>query len=63
MKGDQTLFPRADWIYKAWSIIDPVIEQWESRPWIKFPNYKSGAWGPNAAKEMLNKDGWQWDVI
>ena len=63
MKGDQTLFPRADWIYKAWSIIDPIIENWETKPWIKFPNYKSGTWGPNAAKEMLNKDGWQWDVI
>ncbi|MEJ2615187.1 MAG: glucose-6-phosphate dehydrogenase [Ignavibacteriaceae bacterium] len=63
MKGDQTLFPRADWIYKAWSIIDPVVESWENKPWIKFPNYKSGSWGPDAANEMLKKDGWQWDVI
>jgi glucose-6-phosphate 1-dehydrogenase len=63
MKGDQTLFPRADWIYKAWSIVDPVIENWENKPWTKFPNYKSGTWGPNAAKDMLKKDGWQWDVI
>ena len=63
MKGDQTLFPRADWIYKAWSIIDPVIECWENKPWIKFPNYKSGTWGPDAANEMLKKDGWHWDVV
>ena len=63
MKGDQTLFPRADWIYKAWSVIDPIIENWETKPWIKFPNYKSGSWGPNEAKEMLKKDGWSWDVI
>ncbi len=63
MKGDQTLFPRADWIYKAWSIIDPIIENWEAKPWNKFPNYKSGTWGPNETKEMLKKDGWSWDVI
>jgi glucose-6-phosphate 1-dehydrogenase len=63
MIGDQTLFPRADWIYKAWSIVDPIIEKWESKPWIKFPNYKSGTWGPKIAKDMLEKDGWKWDVI
>lgn len=27
MQGDQTLFPRSDWIYKAWSIVDPIIRE------------------------------------
>jgi glucose-6-phosphate 1-dehydrogenase len=63
MIGDQTLFPRADWIYKAWSIVDPIIENWEEKSWTEFPNYKAGTWGPKAAKDMLKKDGSQWDVI
>ena len=32
MHGDQTLFPHSDWIYQAWSIIDPLITRWEALP-------------------------------
>ncbi len=63
MKGDQTLFPRADWIYKAWSVIDPIVKKWEKVPWIKFPNYSSGSWGPYSATELLRKDGREWNVL
>ncbi len=62
MKGDQTLFPLGDWIYKAWSIIDPIIKKWESNPWIKLPNYPSGSWGPEAAGKMINKAGCSWNI-
>ncbi len=62
MKGDQTLFPRGDWIYKAWSIIDPIIKKWESEPWIKLPNYPSGSWGPEAADKLINKVGCNWSI-
>ncbi|MCL5030177.1 MAG: glucose-6-phosphate dehydrogenase [Bacteroidetes bacterium] len=62
MKGDQTLFPRGDWIYKAWSIIDPVIKKWESDPWIKLPNYPSGSWGPLAAEQLVNNAGCNWSI-
>ncbi len=58
--GDQTLFPTADWIYKAWSLLDPIISEWEKKPWIKFPNYKSGSWGPEEAEILIKKDGRQW---
>ena len=60
MKGDQTLFPRADWIYKAWSIIDPIINQWEKEPWLKVPNYKAGTWGPEEADKLLSVQGCKW---
>ncbi len=62
MKGDQILFPRADWIYKAWSIIDPVIKRWESKPWINVPNYEAGTWGPYAAEELLRNEGHEWNA-
>ncbi len=60
--GDQTLFPTADWIYKAWSLIDPIIAEWEKKHWTKFPNYKAGTWGPAAADKLLKDDGRKWDI-
>ncbi len=62
MRGDQTLFPRSDWIYNAWSIVDPIIEKWESKPWLKVPNYKAGTWGPKEAIDLLQKSGAHWHV-
>jgi glucose-6-phosphate 1-dehydrogenase len=53
LRGDQTLFPNAEWIYKAWAIVDPVIKKWESEPWLKFPNYKAGTWGPKSADNLF----------
>jgi len=60
--GDQTLFPTADWIYKAWSLLDPIISEWEKKPWIKFPNYKSGSWGPKEADKLIQEDNRKWSI-
>ena len=49
MQGDQTLFPRSDWIYKAWSIVDPLVQRQEAESNCNFPNYAAGSWGPAAA--------------
>ncbi|MCG6912779.1 glucose-6-phosphate dehydrogenase [bacterium BMS3Abin03] len=62
MQGDQTLFPRAEWIYKSWSIIDPIIKEWENKPWSVFPNYKAGSWGPEDADDMLRLDKRKWFI-
>jgi len=60
MQGDQTLFPRAEWIYKSWSLIDPIIKEWESKPWTIFPNYEAGSWGPEDADDLLRLDKRKW---
>ena len=60
MKGDQTLFPRADWIYKAWKVVDPIINKWNEKPWAKLPNYTSGTWGPEEADKLLKSEGCSW---
>ena len=62
MKGDQTLFPKAEWIYKAWSIVDPVIKKWEAEPWLKLPNYAAGSWGPEEADRLISLGGCSWNV-
>jgi glucose-6-phosphate 1-dehydrogenase len=63
MHGDQTLFPRSDWIYKAWSVVDPIIQRWEADPPQDLPNYAAGSWGPAAADTLLRQDGRAWFVL
>jgi glucose-6-phosphate 1-dehydrogenase len=60
MQGDQTLFARADWIDTAWTILDPIIERWDSLPADQFPNYAAGSAGPVAADELMLRDGRRW---
>jgi glucose-6-phosphate 1-dehydrogenase len=62
MQGDQTLFARADWIDRAWQVVDPVIAHWDSEP-IDFPNYPAGSAGPAAADQLLAQDGRRWRTL
>ncbi|HSR16879.1 MAG TPA: hypothetical protein VLM39_02210, partial [Ignavibacteriaceae bacterium] len=63
MKGDQTLFPKSDWITKAWSVLDPIIKKWEEKPWAKLPNYEAGSWGPAEAAELLKRNNTDWNLV
>jgi glucose-6-phosphate 1-dehydrogenase len=60
MQGDQTLFARADWIDKAWQIVDPIVERWASERPKDFPNYAAGSAGPAAADHVMQRDGRRW---
>lgn len=60
MKGDLTLFVRQDGVEAMWKLIDPITSRWESTPAPRFPNYKAGAWGPEQARALLEKDGRTW---
>lgn len=63
MEGDQRLFARADWIYEAWSVVDPLIEHWDATEPPDFPNYAAGSWGPEAAAELLGRNGRSWRTL
>ena len=63
MGGDQTLFARADWIYRAWQIVEPVIAHWTSEVAPDFPNYTAGSWGPLAADGLLRADKRAWKSL
>ena len=59
MRGDATLFDRADGVEATWKLVDPILEAFQAhRP--KFPNYAAGTWGPREADELLERDGRQW---
>ena len=60
LKGDQTLFMRADQVEEAWDLIMPILETWESKKSINFPNYSSDSFGPELAEALIAKDGFHW---
>ena len=56
MKGDQTLFLRADMVEHGWRIVEPLIEAW-SEPDPGFPDYPSASEGPSAADALIARNG------
>jgi glucose-6-phosphate 1-dehydrogenase len=59
MRGDATLFTRADEVDEQWAIVDAIVAAWRrDRP--AFPNYAAGSWGPPSAEELLRRDGRSW---
>ena len=59
MLGDATLFTRTDEVEEQWTVVDAIVERWQrDRP--SFPNYDAGTWGPDAADELLRRDGRSW---
>ena len=59
MRGDATLFDRADGVEAAWSLVDPILTAWQSRP-ANLPTYESGSWGPRESDLLLERDGRHW---
>ncbi len=62
LSGDQTLFNRADEVEMAWSLVMPILNVWEAKKPLDFPNYKAGEWGPKAADELIARDGFLWRI-
>ncbi len=60
IRGDATLFMRADQVEEAWKVVQPVLDSWAATPPAEFPNYAAGTWGPAAADRMLARDGRSW---
>jgi len=63
MRGDATLFMRADQVQAAWRVITPVLEAWESIAPTDFPNYPAGSWGPEAGEALIASDGRSWTTL
>lgn len=61
--GNPTLFMRADQVERAWEVIQPVLDAWQTRPPVDFPNYDPGSWGPEDAEALIAKDGRHWATL
>jgi glucose-6-phosphate 1-dehydrogenase len=60
MLGDNTLFIRKDEVEAAWGLVTAIHEGWADMPPPAMPNYEAGTWGPEAAAELLRRDGREW---
>lgn len=60
MEGNATQFMRADQVEAAWKIVMPIIETWESRVPVNFPNYAPDSWGPEDSEGLIARDGHNW---
>ena len=60
--GDASLFPRNEEVEESWRVVDPIEAHWREldanggQP----HTYRAGQWGPNAADEMLAREGRSW---
>jgi glucose-6-phosphate 1-dehydrogenase len=59
MRGDATLFTRADEVEAQWAFIDPIRKGWEGYG-APVELYEAGSWGPAEADALLEKgDTWR----
>src|ERR1700726_3508410 len=63
MIGDATLFQRADNIEGGWRGVQPALDAWAEAGATELPIYPAGSAGPDAADELLARDGRRWRPI
>ncbi|MDG4663271.1 glucose-6-phosphate dehydrogenase [Mycobacterium sp. 236(2023)] len=54
MRGDQTLFARADEVDRLWQVCQPVLD---NPPRVQ--SYEKGSWGPDSALQLPGEVGWR----
>ena len=59
MRGDATLFARRDGDEQAWSLVTPVLKDWDGRTDAPFV-YDPGSVGPREADALVRRDGHRW---
>ena len=63
LRGDATLFMRADQVEEAWAVVTNILKAWKKEKPPAFPNYDPGSWGPSSAQELIEKDGFDWILL
>lgn len=61
LRGDPTLFMRADELEAAWEFVTPILETWAARGAKDLASYPAGSWGPSQADELVRDcdGGWR----
>jgi glucose-6-phosphate 1-dehydrogenase len=57
MRGEATLFTRADEVEEQWKLVDSIVAGWDG---AELGTYEGGAWGPAAADDLIARDGRTW---
>jgi glucose-6-phosphate 1-dehydrogenase len=61
LRGDPTLFMRADELEAAWGFVTPILEAWAANGPKDLASYPAGSWGPSGADELARgcDGGWR----
>ncbi|MBS5836432.1 MAG: glucose-6-phosphate dehydrogenase, partial [Neisseria sp.] len=59
INGKLALFNRRDELEAAWEYVMPILENWASNTTPPH-GYDAHSWGPEAARELLARDGHKW---
>jgi glucose-6-phosphate 1-dehydrogenase len=59
IRGNQTLFMRADEVAAAWHWVDPIHAAWAHND-QRMHTYAAGSWGPSASVALIERDGRSW---
>jgi len=62
VEGDQSHFVTMDEVLSTWSLLTPVLKLWSTTPEEVF-FYEAGQWGPKAAEQQIQQDGFEWKVF
>jgi len=60
MIGDNILFQRADSVEAGWQAVQPFLDAWKKAGGKGLQTYKAGSEGPEAAGELIKRDGRSW---
>lgn len=60
MIGDNMLFQRADSVEAGWAAVQPFLDAWRKAGAEGLHEYDAGSEGPDAAEELLRRDGRRW---
>jgi glucose-6-phosphate 1-dehydrogenase len=62
IQGDKSLFARNDEIERAWELVTPLIEAWESQEDPPLHPYPRGGLGPEQANGLFAQDDRKWVI-
>jgi len=62
MTGVSTLFQRADNVEAGWRAVQPALDAWAADG-ASIPQYAAGSQGPEAADQMIARDGRAWEKL
>ncbi|MBN2490822.1 MAG: glucose-6-phosphate dehydrogenase [Planctomycetes bacterium] len=63
IRGDASLFTRADEIALAWELVDGILQGWAGRQAPPLEPYEPGRWGPPGADRLVQTDGRSWNLL
>ena len=47
-------------VLEQWRYVSGIINAWGENPTMKLPQYPAGTWGPDVARDFMEKDGRVW---